>query len=120
MAMPRSAALLCLLAVLCSELSEAVKLRLQVRNDTANATNGTAGNATAPFDGTKVLKGHLPGQGYNEYGGKGLHKNLETHTRDWLAERPRELPTTRQETLKACKDTPDTYFCKAYLKKYGL
>lgn len=86
-----------------------------------NATNATVivANVTAgPTGIDKKIRG-LPKQGYNEYGnGTVEHKDLETHTSDWGEERPVTDESEEEATARACKKTPDTVWCKLYLKRH--
>jgi len=97
-----------------------------------NATNGS--NASAPEGGMdkKIPKQGVYESGYNEYGKEVLHKDISTHTDDWLNERYIGAHPAEEEedmdtyTARICaKDThvdgtyaaknQNTEFCRLFL-----
>eukprot|EP00929_Paragymnodinium_shiwhaense_P068974 TRINITY_DN3479_c0_g1_i2.p1 TRINITY_DN3479_c0_g1~~TRINITY_DN3479_c0_g1_i2.p1 ORF type:complete len:288 (+),score=90.19 TRINITY_DN3479_c0_g1_i2:84-947(+) len=98
-----------------------------VANVTSNASNATEPVPVVvhPDSGTDKKIREMPFQGYNEYAASNksnsvvMHKDGETHTSDWLAERPKTKETEHDVTMDACKENPDTVWCKLYLQKHG-
>jgi hypothetical protein len=86
-----------------------------------NASRSVAGGMDKKVVKSKSRPDGLPEQGYNEaVKGAIQHLNMETHTGDWLHERPTDLgdeDTESTETARICEENPNTVWCRLYLRK---